>query len=107
MPWWNNIRWSGHPAFSGSSQPYVTPNPEYNNIFLWLSGIEAGATNPEYMCQTCRYLRYPTCWDFYTISQITDSSYYAFTATVHRDFNELENHMVVFRQVREWQQRNM
>lgn len=63
MPWWNNFRWSGHPAFSGSSAPYVSPNPEYTDIYQWLGVIAAGENNPDYMCQACRYLGYTTCWD--------------------------------------------
>lgn len=43
----------------------------------------------------------------YTITGISDASYYAHLATLNRNFQELEDSMAIFRQVRNWQHRHM
>lgn len=46
-----------NPALVGSG----AVNCEYEDIFIWLSGLARGVADSQYMCQDCHYLG-DACW---------------------------------------------
>ncbi|WOO80036.1 uncharacterized protein LOC62_03G003549 [Vanrija pseudolonga] len=78
-----------------------TADCEYEDIFIWLSGLARGVVDAQYMCDECCYFG-DACWHFFNITGITEAAYCAHLTAFHCT-SEAEKPMNIFRRVRAWQ----